>query len=346
MGFNEIPGQIRVKRFLMQLYRMQRIPHAMMFCGMVGTGKKSVALEFAKLINCLEREPGGIEAPDQASACGVCTSCHKLSQGSHPDLFVIAKQGAFIKIEQIRELRERFRFNPFEAKFRVVIVDNAQDLKEEAGNSLLKMLEEPPKRNIFMLLVPEAQMLLPTIVSRCCKVRFQPVPTDWITGHLDKRYHLDPAVCRQIAEFSGGSVKRAEAWVDNERLTRFQEIMDRITRFESMPMLDFFALMEQWAKEDTDLEQDLECIKYWLREELLYRAGKGAGQAVLGPVRVPRLPGLVSIEMLHELFEQIEKASVDLRYFANKQLILEGVCLKIKDLFDGEGRRCSVQERR
>ena len=141
MALADISGQQRAIRFLNRLMEKETVPHAFLFSGMAGTGKFATAQEFAKALNCL--------SPQDYDSCGGCTACRKLEEGLHPDVVQIKSDGVFIKLEQIRELRKRFRFRPFEGKYRVVIIQDAQKLVEQAANAILKILEEPPEANIF-----------------------------------------------------------------------------------------------------------------------------------------------------------------------------------------------------
>src|SRR5208337_3552670 len=176
MALADIAGQKRAMRFLKRLLQKDAIPHAFLFSGMAGAGKFAAAKEFAKALNCLY--------PQDYDSCEACDSCNKLEKGLHPDLVLIRSEGVFIKLEQVRDLLKRFRFRPFEGKFRVVIIQDAQKLMEPAANAMLKILEEPPKANIFILLATESQMLLPTMVSRCCQVRFQPLEDEIVAEWL------------------------------------------------------------------------------------------------------------------------------------------------------------------
>lgn len=342
MALRDIPGQDRVKRFLLQLVLSGRVPHALLFSGMPGVGKKAVALELAKLVNCLEIDSGHQNDSSRLDTCGHCSSCRKLTSGNHPDLVRIVKSGAYIKLAQVQELRGRLRYSPFEAKWRVIIIEDAQNFKEEAGNALLKLLEEPPKRNLFLLLVPEPQMLLPTVVSRCCHLRFQPLAEEWIRGHLIRERHLDADSAADVARLAGGSLSLADQWAEEGRLTRYREVLQRVVSLQGQPMIDFFRMTENWAKEGEDLEQDLECIKFWLRELLHSRIQKSSNALRAEPERLLELESRISAETIFRLHDDLARASLDLHFFANKQLMLEGVLLRIKDLFDGKGYWNSV----
>ncbi|MFP5213847.1 MAG: DNA polymerase III subunit delta', partial [Acidobacteriota bacterium] len=124
MALSDIIGQERAKRFLKQLVRTGSVPHAILFTGMEGVGKADVALQFAKLLNCSN--------PREGDCCDECSSCRRMENGNHPDLVWVKSEGVFIKVDQIRALKERVRFRPFEGKWRVMVIQDARTLKEEA----------------------------------------------------------------------------------------------------------------------------------------------------------------------------------------------------------------------
>ena len=209
MALRDVLGQERAKRFLRHLLHLGKLPHAVLLSGMAGIGKATLAREFAKLLNCLD--------PQQGDACEACASCLKMRDGHHPDLVWIKSEGAFIKLDQIRSLKQRLAFRPFEGRWRIVVIEEAQELREEAGNSLLKLLEEPPRQNLFLLTTLEPQMLLPTIVSRCCHVRLQPLEEVWIERYLTETQGLSPVQAQQLATLAEGSLERAKALTEPDR---------------------------------------------------------------------------------------------------------------------------------
>ncbi|NLI31961.1 MAG: DNA polymerase III subunit delta' [Deltaproteobacteria bacterium] len=338
MSFEDVPGQPRAKRFLRRLFQSGRIPHAMLFSGMAGVGKAAMALELVKLLNC--------HAPRDMNACDACGSCLKLRKGIHPDLLVVKAERAFIKLDQIREMRARLRFQPFEGKWRGIVIENAQALNEEAANALLKLLEEPPQRNIFLLTTLEPQMLLPTILSRCCHVRFQPLDLETLAKVLEEEHRMPESKARQVARLSEGSLERARCFGDEERMGQCKETLKKIEGLGRLTILELFPLVANWVQGNEALEQDLEWIKLWMRDLILYRLLKDHQSFSVPDERTLRAAGCVSVDTLFVLYDNIEKALQQLRRNANKNLVLEGVCIAIKDDLYGKNCRNSIPQRR
>lgn len=336
MSLETITGQARAKKFLAHLLKTGNLPHALLLSGMEGIGKGRLALELAKALHCLTPPDPGTGA----IACGTCEACRKIDRRVHPDLLWVEKEGTSIKLARIKEVRERCRVRPFEGAFRVTVVQDAQALTEEAGNALLKILEEPPPRNVFILLALDAQMLLPTLVSRCCHVRCQPLDDQQVRDLVAERWNLSPSRAAQVARLSFGSLERARTWAEGDRVERCRQVVHRLLEVARGPVLDLFLDTAQWVKESEDLEQDLECIKFWVRGNLMQCLGMteetvfDATDAHGG--RLARDP-----DTLLRMYEVVENAVQHLRAHANKQLVLEGVCLKIKEWVDGKGHRYS-----
>jgi DNA polymerase III subunit delta' len=337
MALKDIPGQQRAIRFLRQLVRKEIIPHAFLFSGMAGTGKLAAALEFGKVLNCLE--------PTDFDCCGVCGSCRKIDQECHPDLVRVQADGASIKLDQIRELKERFRFRPFEGRWRIVIIQDAQKLGEEAANAILKILEEPPGGNVFILLAPESQMLLPTIVSRCCHVRFQPLG-DEVVADLLERGGLSQEQAREVARLSGGSLEKARWLTEEDRIANWKKVLDNLVKLDGLPILDFFPMISEWAKNREEVEQDLDCIRLWVRDLILFRLAGNHQLTFELDGRTRNAVQGIPPERVLLLYHNIEQAMRNLKVNANLQLTLEGVCLAIKDSLYGKGDWDTFSKRR
>ena len=177
MSFSAIYGQEGPIAVLRNAIGNKRVPHAFLFYGAEGIGKRTTALVFAKALNC--KESG-------TDPCDACTSCRKIDSGNHPDLLLIKPEGQFIKVADIKELQERLRFRPLEGAKRVVIIDDAERMNITSANSLLKTLEEPSPTNVFVLVSSRPHLLPMTILSRCHRLRFNPVQRDVIAAFLEK----------------------------------------------------------------------------------------------------------------------------------------------------------------
>lgn len=173
--FDDLVGQEHISKTLLNAIQTNRITHAYMFCGSRGTGKTTTARILAKSLNCDARING--------SPCNKCPSCIELTSGKSLDVIEIdaaSNRG----IDEIRSLIEQVRFASVSGKYKVYIIDEFHMLTDPANNALLKTLEEPPPKVIFVLATTEAHKILPTIVSRCQRFDFQRISVSALFGRL------------------------------------------------------------------------------------------------------------------------------------------------------------------
>ncbi len=214
-GFGGLIGQPAVGRALQTAIERQRLPHALLFTGPPGVGKATCAGVLAQAVNCPRLGP--------TDGCGECVSCSKLARGLHPDLLWIERQKNVIHLAQItfrpdktgnqppppprdRTVTGFVGYAPFEGARRVVVIRNAEHMKAEAQNALLKTLEEPPRSSLLILTTAAPANLLPTVRSRCQSLRFAPVPQKLIRQHLERTIGCSPEAARQRAALAPGSI--------------------------------------------------------------------------------------------------------------------------------------------
>ncbi len=209
-SFSEVVAQDHVTRTLRNAVASGRIVHAYLLCGPRGTGKTSTARILAKAVNCLD--------PQAGEPCNRCASCTSVNEGRAIDLIEIdaaSNRG----IDDARELRDKIRFSPAEAKYKVYIIDEAHMLTSEASNALLKTLEEPPEHAILILATTEAHKILPTISSRCQRFDFRRIPLQAIAEQLSmicerEGLKVEPGVLDRVARMARGSLRDAESLLD------------------------------------------------------------------------------------------------------------------------------------
>ncbi len=184
------------------------LPPSVIFAGPEGVGKRMAAIALAQLMNCATpaaRAADGGEAA--ADACGGCASCRRIARGVHADVLLIEPgETGTIKIDQVREAIDRTAYRPFEGRRRVVIVNAADTLNAEAQNALLKTLEEPPSTSTFILVTSRPDMLLPTVRSRCQRLRFGRLAPAEVAAVLMREHEYSEADAHAAASLSDGSV--------------------------------------------------------------------------------------------------------------------------------------------
>lgn len=201
--FEEVIGQDHITKTLANQILAGKISHAYLFTGTRGTGKTSIAKIFARAVNC--------ENTTNGSPCGECEVCKRLAQDN--DINIVEIDAASNnKVDDIRELREKVKFAPIGAKYKVYIIDEVHMLSDSAFNALLKTLEEPPKYVIFILATTEVHKLPQTILSRCVRFDFRLVSVADLTKQLAKVFDAegikyDAEALKLIASAGEGSVR-------------------------------------------------------------------------------------------------------------------------------------------
>ncbi len=204
MSWQEIFGNAARLEHLKKILTEGKFPHAVIFSGASGIGKRKIAETCAKVLLC--------ENPKNGEACGVCESCKLIRAGSHPDFKVVepeeTKSAPNIKIGQIREMQTETALQPNLSNRRVVIIDGAELMNTPAANCLLKTLEEPTGQTIFILVTANRAGLLMTVRSRCITVNFDKLSAAQIKNALENR-GVDNGRAETISLISDGSLGRA-----------------------------------------------------------------------------------------------------------------------------------------
>ena len=277
-GFESIIGQDRPIRILTTFLQKGTVPHALLFTGIEGVGKHSTAVTFAMACNCSGHRSGDMPAryhhtktkrQQFSIPCTQCKSCRKIESDNHPDIIRIKPSGVFIKIDQIRTLCQTIAMKPYEARMRVVLISDAQAMNPAAGNALLKVLEEPPDGTILILEATHTSDLLPTIVSRCRHIQFNPISKTNIESILIRRYGLDPETAKIISSAAGGSIARALQMHQENWIAHRNWIITELESLSSISINRLLAFSEKLAKNKDDLPEALEIMKSWLRDLIM-----------------------------------------------------------------------------
>ena len=209
MAFQALVGHHRVLALLTRAIARSTLPPALLLAGPEGIGKRRTALAIAETLNCLELHTSG---DFELDACGACASCQRIARGVHPDVIILGPgDTGTIKIDEIRDVVNRANYRPFEGRRRAVIVDEADTMMPAAQNALLKTLEEPRPGSVFMLVSSMPDALLPTVRSRCPRLRFGRLLADDVARVLKRDHGYGETEARAAAADADGSIGRALA---------------------------------------------------------------------------------------------------------------------------------------
>jgi DNA polymerase III subunit delta' len=330
-SFSQITGQDTAVAFLKRVIGRGKIPHAFLFTGIEGVGKTTTALAFCQALNCPE--------PVKGEGCGKCRNCRQLVSGNFPDLKFIEPDGQFIKIEQIRELNRDICFRPVEGAFRVVVINRADLMNQESANSFLKTLEEPPPGNVIILKVKEPLDLLPTIVSRCQKIPFRPLPRSVVKEYLIIETGMAEETAALIAGISDGSLGKAIRISAGNYLEERQKSILNIIQLPGMQKTGAIDLAMEYAqdvkKRDHDSSGSMDLFeligiwKTWYRDLIIMKADGPAGMLINADFsrKLKSISGRIPIGRLIEGFFLLDRAQMDLMKNPNVGLMMEDLFL-------------------
>jgi DNA polymerase-3 subunit gamma/tau len=224
--FAELVGQEAIAQTLTSAILQERIAPAYLFTGPRGTGKTSSARIFAKSLNCISTV-----APTP-TPCGKCNVCQEIARGSTLDVIEI-DAASNTGVDNIRDLIERSQFSPVQCRYKVYVIDEVHMLSTQAFNALLKTLEEPPDRVVFVLATTDPQRVLPTIISRCQKFDFRRIPLDSMIAHLHKIAKLENIniasdAVQMIGQLAQGGLRDAESLLDQLSLFPGQVTVEKV----------------------------------------------------------------------------------------------------------------------
>jgi DNA polymerase-3 subunit delta' len=301
-----------------------RLAHAYLFTGADGIGKRTLAVQFARAVNC--------EAPPEpGDLCGQCRACRLIGAGKHPDLFHLQPEGtgARILVDSTREVIQSTILKPIEAKRRIALLTDFHRALPNAANALLKTIEEPPPSVLLLITAESADELLPTIVSRCRVVPLRPLREQTVAQALRERWHTDPERAALLARLSGGRLGWAvlqthlEDWAA-EREAQFQQWSQifRANRFTR------FALAQKTVGERSDLRDSLHAWQSFAHD-LLLRTLSGSTEVanIDFQAAVDSLAGGVSPEQARTWLYALRRVEEQIDRNANLRLALEAAFL-------------------
>ena len=312
MRFSDVLGHERSLNIIQAHLENSRFSGAYIFSGPEGIGKKMVAKIIAQQLNC---------TGEAGRPCENCSSCLKTQKEQHPDLHIIQNGESQIKIEDIREILRQANFRPYEGNSKVFIIDNAHKLNSEAANSLLKVLEEPPKDVLIILVTHKPQNIIKTVLSRCKVIKFSPLIRAQLENVLAKDYALDRTAAHFLAYYAEGRLGLALRLKDTPLLQEKNKIFDSFI-LSSKP-LDR-NIMGQ-SKEQ--LQVSLNILASWFRDIYLLKCGLSDKEAI----HLDRHSDLLkliprfSFKQLDDVMATLSESTLYLEKNINSKLILHNL---------------------
>lgn len=296
-----IIGHQKVLNTLEREIQEKNLPHAYLFAGPDQVGKFKIAKTLARILQC----PNNL--------CRTCSVCHQIKQGSHLDTLEYIDNDESLKIEQVREVIGNLNLTT-QSRHKILLIQNVERMTIEAVNALLKTLEEPPPRVIFILTTDNLKMLPATIISRVRLYKFGLCPTDFLKKELLKRYpKIDLRVLDKVLSFSFGKSGKAINLLENEELLHFYQ--NTYNEFENLELDADLVKKIRWAEElskkPAEIKIFLDVLLHYTRLKLFQTTASAEKK-----------------QLLH-LLAEIEETKKLLEKNINARLALENLMLKI-----------------
>ena len=265
----QVIGQDRIVSLLDYSLKANAMAHAYLIVGPRHVGKGTLAINMAQALNC--------DGPDVP--CGECRSCRRILEGKHADITSVGLDSRTeIGIDDIRGLQRSANLPPYEGKCKVFIIDEAEYLSTEAANSLLKILEEPPQKVVWLLLAAEEELLMPTVVSRCQRLELRPVSSELVQETLIKSYKVDADKAKLLTRLCRDRLGWAlSALANDEVLEQRSQRIDRLVFLLTAGLEQRFAYAQELSTHfSQERKAGAEIIEIWLdwwRDLMLIKGG-------------------------------------------------------------------------
>ncbi len=259
--FENVIGNKQIKDTLEKAISQNKTSHSYLFIGIQGIGKKMLAIEFAKMLLCI----------NDIKPCNKCKSCIEFDTNNNPDFSYIEPDGNSIKIEQIRDLQKKIQEKPIISERKIYIINDADLMTQEAQNCLLKTLEEPPEFATIILIGANETAFLPTIKSRCTILHFNKIDNEDIKKYLLENYNINN-ISENMLEVFQGSIGKALKLKDKQE--EYQKIELIVQQIKQNDLVDLINKSEILYQSKEEIEELLEYLNIILlrkaKQEYLY----------------------------------------------------------------------------
>lgn len=326
-GFKDIIGHEMIKDHFQKAIEYHKVSHAYILSGEQGMGRKTLAKAFAMTLLCekSDKEP-----------CMECHSCKQILSGNHPDvIWVTHEKLNSIGVDDIREqINDTIQIKPYSSAYKIYLVDEAEKMTVQAQNALLKTIEEPPAYAIIILMTTNEETFLPTILSRCIKLKLKPLKDQTISSYLTESMGISENQADVFAAFARGNLGKAIHLAESEEFQAvYQTMLALLKHLRSMDIAELMETIRKLKDDNLNLDECLDFMQLWYRDVLMFKVTKDMNLLIFKEEysAINDMSKNSSYQGLEAVLESIEKARARLRANVNMELVMELMLLVMKE---------------
>ena len=329
MYFKDIVGHEDIIRHFKSSIELDKIGHAYIISGEIDSGKKLLAKAFAATLQC---ESG------ESEACGKCKSCIKMASGNHPDIITVTHEKPnIISVDEIREqVVDSICVKPYESKYKIYIIPDAQLLNAQAQNALLKTIEEPPEYGIIILLTSNLNKMLETVISRCIVLNTKPVRERDMLEYLMKQMNLTEEKAYFCLDFAQGNLGKAIKLAGNgEYVQIIESVVDVLKKIQNLDVDDLAKALSDIQQFKMSMDDYMDLMMMWFRDVLMLKVTGNIDKLLFKGEysTMKKQAQVLSYKAIEEKIDAIARAKQRLDVNANFDITMELLLLTLKENF-------------
>ncbi|MCR5686446.1 MAG: DNA polymerase III subunit delta [Lachnospiraceae bacterium] len=327
--FSNIIGQEHIKEHLRVTLTSGKISQAYLITGEVMQGKEYIARIFANALVC--------EDPvDGYDPCGICRPCIQANTRNHPDIITVTHDKPnIVSVDDVRQqIVSDVQIKPYQSRYKIYIMNEAEKMTPQAQNALLKTLEEPPEYAVILLLTTSKAAMLPTVISRCVQLDMRPVEDRLVRKYLMDEVKIPDYQADICVAFARGNIGKARSLAMSEDFEEIKNEAVRVLSFiRNMDTTDMIKTLKKLEDYKLNVDEFLDIMMIWYRDVLLYKATMDADAMVFKDegANIRKEASLSSYEGIETILKAVEKTKARLRANVNFELAMELMLLTIKE---------------
>lgn len=329
MRIDDIIGQEHIKEHLRTSLSSRKISQAYLITGESMQGKEFIARIFANALVCETPEDG-------INPCGKCRSCKQAMSRNHPDIITVTHdRPGTVSVDDVREqIVSDAGIKPYQSKWKIYIMNEAEKMTPQAQNALLKTLEEPAEYVVIMLLTTSKSAMLPTVISRCVQLDMRPVEDGLVKKYLMTEVGIPDYRADICTAFARGNVGKARSLAISEDFEQIKEETIRVLKFvRRMDTSDMIRTLKTLEEYKLNVNDFLDIMMIWYRDVLLYKATMDTDAIVFADEKesISKEAAESSYEGIEKILQVLDKTKNRLRANVNFELAMELMLLAIKE---------------